>query len=192
MVWFGLVGSIHFVFSMDTMFAMQPVFALGTTLVKWCVECLLTCHSTLVTTIRLEILPFLRLYRLHLNTCNLRHSTRMKDMKSDGCQVFFPIQCSRIIRLSIGLSRTCSSLVRESSDNYGVQGNPYSLLGLRKRHADQNSGLLHIVMRIAHNTDGAWLHHHCKGETHGVEKPSLRECAQDVAVCYLIETALET
>lgn len=67
-----------------------------------------------------------------------------------------------------------------------------SLLDLRKRHADQNSRFLHIVMRIAHDADGAWLHHHREGETRGMEKPSLRECAQDMAVRYLIGSASET
>jgi len=47
-------------------------------------------------------------------------------------------------------------------------------------------------MRIAHDADGTWLHHHREGETHGVEKPSLCECAQDVAVRYLIGTVIET
>lgn len=57
-----------------------------------------------------------------------------------------------------------------------------SLLILRKRHTNQNRWFFDIVMRVAHDADGAGLHHHSELKGHGIEKPSLDESTKDVAV----------
>lgn len=56
---------------------------------------------------------------------------------------------------------------------------------LRKPHANQYRRLRDVMMRITHNSNGAWLHHHGERKVHWIFQPSLCEGTKDMAVSNL-------
>lgn len=51
-----------------------------------------------------------------------------------------------------------------------------------KSHANQDCRLRDVVVRIAHDTNSPWLHHHSEWELHRVLEPSFGESTEDVAM----------